>query len=78
MKKRYISKKRYGNRYKKRTTKRSSKFARRQQKAASTWIRKKYQKVFTLRCNNPDAQNNTDVSNFTVSLIGGPNQQNAG
>lgn len=49
--KRYTSRRKiYGNRRykKKRTTKRSSKFASRQQKASSTWIRKKYTKVFTM------------------------------
>lgn len=50
--KRYTStRKAYGNRrYKKKraTTKRSSKYARRQQRASSTWIRKKYTKVFTM------------------------------
>lgn len=51
MKKRYTPRKRYGNRrYKKRTTKRSSKFARRQQTLSSSWIRKKYTKVFTIDC----------------------------
>ena len=33
------------------TTKRSSKFARRQQKSEMTWIRKKYTRTFTLTAN---------------------------
>lgn len=47
-KKRYTSKRRYGIKKRKRTTKRSSKYARRQQTAAMTWIRKKYTKVFEM------------------------------
>jgi len=69
--KRYTSRKKsYGNRRykKKRTTKRSSKYARHQQKAASTWIRKKYTKVFTM-----DAEAGSDSWVQTVSLIGGRN-----
>lgn len=42
---RYAKKKTYRR---KRTTKRSSKYARRQQKSASTWIRKKYTKTFLM------------------------------
>ena len=53
---------------KKRTTKRSSKFARRQQKASMTWIRKKYTKVFTMTV--PAA---SDAYEQTISLIGGRN-----
>lgn len=69
--KRYTSRRKsYGNRRykKKRTTKRSSKYARRQQTASSTWIRKKYTKVFTM-----DVEAGTDSWVQTVSLIGGRN-----
>lgn len=59
-------KKSFGRR--KRTTKRSSKFARRQQKASMTWIRKKYTRVFTMTA--PAA---SDVYAQTISLIGGRN-----
>lgn len=57
-------------RRRKRTTKRSSKFARRQQKSASTWIRKKYTKTFLI-----EAEQGADSSGWTVSLIGGKNNQ---
>ncbi|AXH76282.1 MAG: hypothetical protein [Circoviridae sp.] len=69
--KRYTStRKHYGNRRykKKRTTKRSSKYARKQQKQSLGWIRKKYTKVFTM-----DAEQGTDSWVQTVSLIGGRN-----
>lgn len=52
----------------KRTTKRSSKGARRQQKAASTWVRKKYTKVFEMR-----VASGANQFNQTISLIGGKN-----
>ncbi len=52
----------------KRTTKRSSKFARHQQKAAMTWVRKKYQKVITM-----EIPAGADVWQKTVSLIGSKN-----
>ncbi len=74
--KRYTStRKSYGNRRykKKRTTKRSSKFARRQQKSAMTWIRKKYTKVFTMEANA-----GTDAYQQTISLIGGRNATQPG
>lgn len=60
-------KKRHTSR-RKRTTKRSSNAARRQQKAASTWVRKKYTKVFEMR-----VASGTNVYNQTISLIGGKN-----
>lgn len=62
---RYAKKKTYRR---KRTTKRSSKYARRQQKAASTWIRKKYTKTFVMDANTADS-----FASYTVSLIGGAN-----
>ena len=71
MTKRYTStRKAYGNRrYKKRrTTKRSSKYARKQQKQSSGWVRKKYTKVFTMDC-----EEGTDSWVQTISLIGGRN-----
>ena len=46
----------------------SSKFAKKQQRAAMTWIRKKYTKVFTM-----DVESGSDVWEQTVSLIGGRN-----
>lgn len=52
----------------KRTTKRSSKFARHQQKAAMTWVRKKYQKVITM-----EIPAGADQWQKTVSLIGSKN-----
>ena len=59
-------------RRKKRTFKRkrrgSSKFAKRQQRAAMTWIRKRYTKVFTM-----DVESGSNVWEQTVSLIGGRN-----
>lgn len=59
--------------FKKRTTKRSSKFARRQQKAAMTWIRKRYTKTFVL-----ETTGNLTNTSATVSLIGGKNNQTPG
>lgn len=72
-KKRYTSKRRYGIKKRKRTTKRSSKYARRQQKSAMTWIRKKYTRVF-------DIDTETGQDNFfkTVSLIGAVNSADPG
>lgn len=52
----------------KRTTKGSSKYAKRQQNAAMTWIRKKYQKVITM-----EIPGGSDVWEKTVSLIGSKN-----
>ena len=46
----------------------SSKGAKSQQRAAMTWIRKKYTRVFTI-----DAEAGSDVWEQTVSLIGGRN-----
>ncbi len=56
--------------FKKRTTKRSSKFARRQQKAAMTWIRKRYTKTFVL-----EVSGTATNASATISLIGGKNNQ---
>ncbi len=47
----------------------SSKFAKRQQRAAMTWIRKKYTKVFTMV-----AEEGSNSWEQTVSLIGGANE----
>ncbi len=47
----------------------SSKFAKRQQRAAMTWIRKKYTKVFTMT-----AEAGSDSWEQTVSIIGGANE----
>ncbi len=47
----------------------SSKFAKRQQRAAMTWIRKKYTKVFTM-----DVEKGALEWDQTVSLIGGANE----
>lgn len=69
MKKRYSSKKRYVRRRKiRRSNKRSGPAARRQQRQATTWIRKKYTKVFVMDC-----EGGSDVWETTVSLIGGKN-----
>ncbi len=57
--------------FKKRTTKKSSPFARRQQKSAMTWIRKKYTKTFTM-----DARTADSAAGYTISLIGAKNNQN--
>ncbi len=46
----------------------SSKFAKKQQRGAMTWIRKKYTRVFTM-----DAEAGSDSWNATVSLIAGKN-----
>ena len=46
----------------------SSRPAKKQQRAAMTWIRKKYTRVFTM-----DAEAGSDVWEQTVSLIGGRN-----
>ncbi len=46
----------------------SSKFAKKQQRGAMTWIRKKYTRVFTMDC-----EAGTDSWNATVSLIAGKN-----
>lgn len=51
-----------------RTTKGSSKYAKRQQNSAMTWIRKKYQKVITM-----EIPAGSDVWQKTVSLIGSKN-----
>ncbi len=56
--------------FKKRTTRKSSKFARRQQKAAMTWIRKRYTKTFVL-----EVSGTTTNSSATISLIGAKNNQ---
>lgn len=71
MKKRYTRSRKYVPRRRKRTTARSSKFARRQQKATSTWIRKKYTKTFLINALAADTQ-----GGYTISLIGGRNNQN--
>ena len=55
----------------KRTTKRSNKPARRQQRAAMTYIRKKYTAVEVLNVNPA-----SDVYERTISLIGGKNLTN--
>ncbi len=47
----------------------SSKFAKRQQRAAMTWIRKKYTKVFTM-----NVETGALEWESTVSLIGGANE----
>lgn len=47
----------------------SSKFAKKQQRAAMTWIRKKYTKVFTMV-----AEEGSDSWEQTVSIIGGANE----
>jgi len=47
----------------------SSKFAKRQQRASMTWIRKKYTKVFTML-----VEEGSDSWEQTVSIIGGPNE----
>jgi len=52
----------------KRGNKKSSKGARRQQRAANTVIRKKYTKVFLM-----DVEDGSEVYEATVSLIGGRN-----
>lgn len=69
-----VFKKRTFRRTKKRTFGRrkrrgSSKFAKRQQRAAMTWIRKKYTKVFTML-----VEEGSDSWEQTVSIIGGANQ----
>ena len=56
----------------KRGHKKSSKGARRQQRAANTVIRKKYTKVFLMEC-----EDGSDVFENTVSLIGGRNSSGA-
>jgi hypothetical protein len=56
----------------KRGSKKSSKGARRQQRAANTVIRKKYTKVFLMEC-----EDGSDVYEATVSLIGGRNSSGA-
>lgn len=69
-KRRYSAKRKFAPRRKRSTTKRSSKFARRQQKSEMTWIRKKYTRTFTL-----DALTAADNAFATISLIGGKNNQ---
>lgn len=69
---RSYSKKRISRR-RKRTTKRSGPAARRQQKAASTWIRKKYTKVFLMQ-----VEAGSDVFETTISLIGSKNSSAPG
>ncbi len=69
MPKRYSSRRRYSGRrrsYKKKSTAR--KFGSRQQHQASTYVRKRYTKVFTL-----EARLNGTVAEQTVSLIGAKN-----
>ncbi len=68
MVKRSFSHKRSFKSRRKRTTKKSSRPARKQQKAAMTWIRKRYTKVFEMRVGA-----NTNAFQRTISLIGGKN-----
>lgn len=70
MKKRYTSRKshRGPRRYKRKA--KSNRPARKQQKAAMTYVKKKYTRVFVM---NPPVA--SDVFQATVSLIGGKNNQ---
>ena len=66
MKKRYTSKKRGPRRYKKKS--KSGRAAKKQQKAAMTYVHKKYTRVFQML-----PEPGTDLFEATVSLIGGKN-----
>lgn len=65
--------KKYVPRRKKSYRKGSSRGARKQQKAAMTWIRKKYTKVFVMEVPADEI-----AYERTISLIGGKNTQNDG
>ena len=67
-KRRSFGRKRRSFRRRKGFRKGSSRGAKKQQRAAMTWIRKKYTRVFTI-----DAEAGSDVWEQTVSLIGGRN-----
>ena len=71
MPKRYTSRRRKRVFRRRKGAKRSSKFARKQQRSAMTYVKKKYTKTFVLT-----AAETTDQAGYTISLIGGKNAQN--
>ena len=70
MPKKYTRKRRVTRR--RSTAKRSGKFARKQQKAALTYVKKRYSRVFTM-----PIKAGRDVYEATISLIGGNNTANS-